>query len=159
MLVGIISDTHGHIRNTMNGLRLLEEKGVERILHCGDIGSLAIPPLFSIPTHFVFGNVDRDEVDLRSCVEEAGHVCLDRFGSLELGGVHIALLHGDDRGRWEATATSGQFDLICFGHTHRRETSYRGKSLLVNPGAVYRATPHSVATIELPQRDVQFLEF
>lgn len=159
MLLGIISDTHGHIRNTLDGLRLLEQKGVEQILHCGDIGSLAIPQLFSLPTHFVFGNVDHDDIDLRLCIQEAGHTCHERFGKLEMAGIHIALLHGDDAGRWQTTVHSGDFDLVCFGHTHRRENRTVGKTLLLNPGAVYRATPHTVAVLELPQRQVEFLEF
>jgi putative phosphoesterase len=159
MLLGIISDTHGHIRNTMEGVRLLEEQKVERILHCGDIGSLAIPQLFSIPTDFVFGNVDQDAEDLRESIVAAGHKCHDRFGDLIIAGVSIALIHSDDRRKWDTTWQAGTWDIVCFGHTHRRETRYAGKTLLLNPGAVYRATPHSVATIELEQRYVQFLEF
>ena len=159
MLLGLISDTHGHTRNTLDGLRLLEAIGVERIIHCGDIGSLMIPRLFTTPTHFVFGNVDQDEDDLRSSIQEAGHTCHDRFGDLELAGLNIAFLHGDDGRRWEATINSGNWDLVCFGHTHRRESRYVGQTLLLNPGAAYRATPHSVATIDLPQRRVEFLEF
>ncbi len=159
MLLGLISDTHGHFRNTLDGLRLLEARGVDQLIHCGDIGSPAIPGLFSLPSHFIFGNVDQDENELRSSIQDAGHTCHDRFGSLELAGTSIAFLHGDDGRRWEATINAGTWDLVCFGHTHRRESRYIGKTLLLNPGAVYRATPHSVALIELPQRQVEFLEF
>jgi putative phosphoesterase len=159
MLLGLISDTHGHIRNTLDGLRLLETMGVEQIIHCGDIGSLAIPRLFSPPTHFVFGNVDQDEDDLRSAIHEAGHMCHERFGKLELAGLQIAFLHGDDNRLWGTAVNGGNWDVVCFGHTHRRETRLVGNTLVLNPGAVYRATPHSVATIELPSRKVAFLEF
>ena len=159
MLFGIISDTHGHVRNTTEGLQLLAARGVERILHCGAIGSSAIPGLFSTPTHFVFGNVDHDVVELRLAIANAGHTCHERFGELTFAGVKIALLHGDDSRRFETTAKAGVWDLVCYGHTHRRESRYAGKTLLLNPGAVFRATPHTVATIELERRAVEFLEF
>jgi putative phosphoesterase len=159
MLLGVISDTHGHARNTLDGLRLFGTFGVEQILHCGDIGSPIIPKLFSVPTHFVFGNVDQDEEELRQAIQEAGHHCLGRFGSLELEGVSIAVIHGDDVAKWTATVNANVWDLVCSGHTHRRESRRIQKTLLLNPGAVYRATPHSVAIVDLPKLEVQFLEF
>ena len=159
MLLGVVSDTHGHTRNTLDALRLLDSMGVEVIVHCGDIGSPVIPALFTIPTHFVFGNVDQDEEELREAIKHAGHQCHDRFGDLLLGNVRIALIHSDDSARWNLTIHAGKWDLVCFGHTHRRESKWLNKTLLLNPGAVYRANPHSVATVDLPALDVQFLEF
>ena len=60
MLIGVVSDTHGNVANSQAAVRLLESL-VSAVLHCGDIGSPAIPPLFAQwPTHFVLGNVDHD---------------------------------------------------------------------------------------------------
>jgi putative phosphoesterase len=115
--------------------------------------------LFFAPAHFVFGNVDRDEDELRNAIAEAGHQCHERFGALEISGVRIALLHGDDTRRLASAIGTENWDLVCCGHTHRSESRFIGKTLLLNPGAVYRATPHSVATIELEERRVEFLEF
>jgi uncharacterized protein len=159
MLLGVISDTHGHTHNTLNGLRMLDALGVTRVVHCGDIGSPSIPKLFSVPTDFVFGNVDHDENELRSAILEAGHRCHDRFASLEIEGIRIALLHGDDIRRWNTTVNAGTWNLVCSGHTHRKELRWFNKTLCLNPGAVYRSTPHSVAVVDLPNLDVQFLDF
>lgn len=156
MLLGVLSDTHGHARYTLDGLRLLESLGAERILHCGDIGSVELPRLFTLPTDFVFGNVDHEVEELRMAIEAAGHTCHGREGTLELAGVPIALLHGDDTLRYQALLSSGAWRLICSGHTHRREWRRVHETWLLNPGALYRATPHSVATIQLPELAVQF---
>lgn len=39
MRVGIISDTHGQVDFTRPAVRMLESLDVERLFHCGDIGS------------------------------------------------------------------------------------------------------------------------
>ena len=39
MVLGILSDTHGHARRTAAAVRLLEQLGAEAFVHCGDIGS------------------------------------------------------------------------------------------------------------------------
>src|SRR5262249_19061262 len=99
MRIAILSDTHGHVLNALTAVRMLEELEVEAILHCGDIGTPEIPPLFRAwATHFVFGNCDYDEDGLRQAIEAIpGHVCHERMGEIELGGRRIALIHSDDR--------------------------------------------------------------
>lgn len=160
MKLGVISDTHGHEHNTLNAIRLFESFGVDVLIHCGDIGSPDIAQLFPHwPVHFVFGNIDQQEEELQAAIKAAGHTCHGRFGSLVLDGVRIAFLHGDDSRRWEEARISGKWDLICFGHTHKAEIRRFDKTLLLNPGAVYRANPHSVAVVDLPQLTVEFLRF
>ena len=44
---------------------------------------------------------------------------------------------------------SGDYDLVCYGHTHAAEQHREGKTLVLNPGALYRADPHSLAVVEL----------
>ena len=63
MRIGIVSDTHDRSEAIADAVRLLAEQQVELILHCGDIESLDTIQLFKpVPTHFVFGNWDRDRV-------------------------------------------------------------------------------------------------
>jgi uncharacterized protein len=153
MLIGIVSDTHGHVPNTRAAVRMLESFGVETVLHCGDIGSDAIVPLFAAwPTHFVFGNVDggAHALQLRKAIQQAGQTCHDRFGSVNLGGIKIALLHGDDERLLDETITAGSHNLVCHGHTHVPRQEMIGKTLVLNPGALYPANPHTIAVVELP---------
>jgi predicted phosphodiesterase len=130
------------------------------VLHCGDIGTPAIPPLLSDwPAHYVLGNVDRDELDLRAAIERSGGRLHGRFGELEIGGVRIAFLHGDDERRLRETIDRGEWRLVCHGHTHHALRRVEGSTLVLNPGALYRARPHSAAVVELPSLEVTMLEF
>jgi putative phosphoesterase len=160
MLIGVVSDTHGHVPYARDGVRMLESFGVETVLHCGDIGSVEIIPLFAAwPTHFVFGNVDIGAAarELRAAIEQAGQSCHGAFGRLELDGVKIALLHGDDSARLAEAISNQEFDLVCHGHTHLARNELVGRTRVLNPGALFRATPHSVAIVELPALKIEIL--
>lgn len=150
MRLGVVSDTHGHVENTRAAVRMLESLEVDEVLHCGDIGSTAIPRLFRPwPTHFVFGNCDPDEGPLSMAIGGEGLLCHNRFGDITLAGRRIALIHSDNARLFRQTILSGNYDLVCYGHTHEAEQHREGKTLVLNPGALYRATPHSIAIVEL----------
>ncbi len=160
MNVGVVSDTHGHLENAMNAVRMLDTFSVDLVIHCGDIGSPAIPELFAgWPAHYVFGNVDRDEGILRTAIERSGGICHGRFGSLQLGGLEVAFLHGDDSRRLKSAISSNDWDLVCYGHTHCAEHHLDDGTLVLNPGAIYRANPHSVTVVSLPDLQVTRLDF
>ena len=158
MRIGIVSDTHGHLESTRAAVHALEREQVAIVLHCGDIGSAEVVPLFDgWPAHFVFGNVDHNEGELSRAIAAAGQTCHGRFGSLELEGRKIALLHSDDRELFEETIGSGEWDLVCYGHTHVPEQHQVGRTLVLNPGALYRAKPKMLAIVELPAMRVRHL--
>src|SRR5436190_18829355 len=106
MRIGVISDTHGHLANTLAAVRMLESLQVQAVLHCGDIGSVEIPKLLTAwPAHFVFGNCDHDADELRAAIEQAGMACYGLFGNLELSGRRIALLHSHDAKLFQPVCT------------------------------------------------------
>ncbi|WP_425614813.1 metallophosphoesterase [Anatilimnocola sp. NA78] len=151
MRIGIVSDTHGHLQNAQAAARMLESLEVEAVLHCGDLGSSHIPPAFSLwPTHYVVGNVDHgDEELLGEAVAAAGGTFHGAFADLTLGSRRIALLHSDDAKKFRQVTTSGEYDLVCYGHSHIAEMHREGKTLVLNPGALYRANPHKIAIVDL----------
>jgi len=150
MRIGVVSDTHGHMKSTESAVRLLAGQNVALVLHCGDIGSAAIVSQFSAwPTHFVFGNVDHDEEALDRAIEEAGQTNHRRFGTLALDNREIAFLHSDDRELFEETIESNRWDVVCYGHTHVAEQHRVGRTLVLNPGALFRANPRSFAVVDL----------
>jgi predicted phosphodiesterase len=107
----------------------------------------------------VCGNVDVfDTVALRRTAVELSQTCHDRFADLELEGVRVAMLHGDDGRRLRETIESQDYDLVCFGHTHRMEHRREAATTVLNPGALYRARPHSLAIVTMPEVDVRFIE-
>jgi uncharacterized protein len=151
MRLGVVSDSHGHVELVRPAIRMLESLEVDVVLHCGDIGTAAVVELFAAwPTHFVFGNCDADRAGLARAIEAAGQTCHGEFGELELEGKRITLLHSDDRRRFRDALSSDQWDLVCYGHTHVALVEKYGRTLALNPGALYRANPHSLAIVDLP---------
>ncbi|HEX3601193.1 MAG TPA: metallophosphoesterase family protein, partial [Lacipirellulaceae bacterium] len=102
------------------------------------------------PTHFVFGNCDDNSGALAVAIARARQHCHGLFGDLEFDGVRVALLHSHERLRFRETIDSGDYRLVCYGHTHVAAVDRHGETLVVNPGAIYRADPHSIAIVELP---------
>lgn len=150
MKLGILSDTHGQVRRTRAAAEQLKARGVEAVIHCGDIGSQAVllelveafaPP--AIPVHAVYGNVDYDDY------VGAGIELHGRFADLELGGRRIAIVHGDDGGRLYVACTSGRYDYVFTGHTHAREDRRQGRTRIINPGALQRTPQPGVAVLDL----------
>ena len=85
---------------------------------------------------------------------EGGHTCHERQGVLELAGRRIGFLHGDDVRLLADWIAGGRFDLVCHGHTHVAAQSLRGKTHVLNPGALYRARYHSLALVEVPALEI-----
>lgn len=157
MRIAVVSDTHGRVENARRAARLLEGFAPSALLHCGDIGSPQIVAEFPWPSHYVFGNVDHDEQALRATIEAAGHVCHGQFGRLELAGIKIGLLHGHDLPLLQKALSGGAYGLLCHGHTHIAVSQIIGPTRLLNPGALHRANPHSVAIVDLPEMKIEIL--
>lgn len=154
--IGIVSDTHGVVRNTELAVRMLEALEVAEVIHCGDIGSPKIVELFAKwPTHFVLGNVDQDREE--DAVVSLGQVFHGRFGKLEREGKRLAFLHGDDEKRLKATIQSGDYDAVFSGHTHKMSIEKIGKTWAINPGALHRAATHTFGILDLPSLDFQHI--
>ncbi len=151
MLIGVVSDTHGQLVLARAAVRMLESlqgraRAALRRHRLGEIVGL----FAAWPTHFVFGNVDYDRAKLRAAITQAGKTCHEKFGSVDWAGRRIALLHGDDTRRLDETIESGEYDLVCHGHTHVAAKRKVGKTLVLNPGAVFARNPHTIAVVELP---------
>lgn len=132
MRVGILSDTHSpeaYVHPYV--LETLEEKGVEMILHAGDITS----PEFLMrlreiaPVRAVRGNADRINLPYELVVEIEGR--------------SVGIIHGHriplDSQSLKYKALDMGVDMLIFGHTHRffyGEFEFGGKRVwLLNPGS------------------------
>jgi putative phosphoesterase len=156
MRIGVLSDTHGHVGHCREAVHLLESLDVQAVLHCGDIGSAAIVDLLSgWPAHFVLGNCDADLDELVAAIGRAGMTCHGWFADLHLAGRRIAMTHGHLPQPLAQAQQSGEFDLVCYGHTHHAEQRWHGRTLVLNPGALYRARPLSFAIVDLEKMAVE----
>ena len=124
MRVGLISDTHGHLRPEV----FERLAGVDRILHAGDVGG---PEILSdlaalAPIAAVWGNTDGWA--LRDVVPEHAEV--------EVEGVRFAVAHGHRVPTFEKLLE--QFpaaDVIVHGHSHVPRCDRVAGRWLLNPGS------------------------
>ena len=123
MIIGLVSDTHGLVRNS-----LFEAlAGVSRILHAGDVGGRhVLDALTAIaPVEAVYGNVDPLDGLLLQ------HV------NVEVDGVTIHVSHGHELGSPTPQRLLARYtaDVLIYGHTHKALVYRDGARLVVNPGA------------------------
>jgi putative phosphoesterase len=148
MLVGLIADTHGLIRDA--ALRALD--GVDVILHAGDVGRQGVLDALAAlaPVHAVFGNVDLPDGTLQASIDR------------EFEGVRLHVSHGHEIGSPtpERLVERYDADVIVYGHTHRALVKQIGSTLVVNPGAAgparFNLKP-SIARLQLPERDARII--
>jgi putative phosphoesterase len=166
MRIGIISDTHDRTETVRAALGRLRAAGVELFLHCGDITTVETVRLFAgLPTHFVFGNWDgdwlgrrqRDTARLRQAIEDVGGMLHEPFGHLTLGGREIGWVHGHDQDLLQELKACDLFDYVFYGHTHLPEQHRRGRTLVANPGALFRAAPKKCAVLDLVSGSLEWL--
>jgi putative phosphoesterase len=156
MRIGIVSDSHGRRLAVSLALAELRERGVTTVLHCGDIDDPETVELFrGFTAHFVFGNCDIDKSALRSVIADIGGTLHENFGSVELEGVKIAFLHGDDHRMLRDVELSGYYDFLFYGHTHQAEEHRTGPTRVINPGALHRARPKTFVVLDLRRREVE----
>ena len=150
MLIAVLSDTHNNERNTLRALELVQARGAELVLHCGDICDTDTAQLFhQLPTHFVKGNNDFDVAGLQATIRAIRGTWHGAFADLELAGRRIAMLHGDQWRQLGRAIQSGSYDYLFFGHTHVFERNRTGRTIVLNPGALHRASPKTCALVDL----------
>ena len=159
MLIGICSDTHGHGSTMRRALELFDRLGVERIIHCGDVGGQAVfDELVGRPVRFVWGNMDRPGAALRTYLETVGIPAPEAVPlRLDWSDKRMAVFHGHERGFARAPATLA-VDYILHGHTHLARDERIGSVRVINPGALCRAGAKTVATLNLVTDKLSFHE-
>ena len=144
MIVCIVSDSHDRADALAQAVREAKERGAAAVLHCGDVigtQTLRLALGAGIALHVIHGNNLGDPVTLNK-LAAASDGLLQYHGPdarLELGGRRIFLVHYPEYGH--AMACTGDWDLVCCGHSHQAETRRvanvkGGESWLVNPGTI-----------------------
>lgn len=139
----ILSDSHGNLNNMIRAVDLVSPRMVVHLGDCWQDGQrlrAAFPDLDFVQ---VPGNCDfRPEGPLER--------------TLDLGGKRILLCHGHTYHVKESllsaslAAEEKRADLFLFGHTHRPLESWRGGTLLLNPGSIgdYFRPSYAVVTLQ-----------
>jgi len=157
MKIAILSDTHSRYHTVEKVVALLQQRNVNFVIHCGDIEDADTVWLFhGFTAHFVLGNCDVTQpLSIQQAVYGIGGELHRPYGRLELDGVQLAFLHGDDKHLMNEVEQSGEFDLLFYGHTHRAEEHRTGPTRVINPGALHRANPKTFLLLDLPGGEVE----
>jgi uncharacterized protein len=120
-MIGVISDTHGLLRpGALEALR-----GVEHILHAGDVGDASIlDSLRNVaPVTAIRGNID------------VGGPCshLPATEVVTLDGHTFYMLH--DRQALDLDPVAAGFSAVISGHSHKPLIEWRHGVLYMNPGS------------------------
>jgi len=121
MLIGVISDTHGLMRPEA----LAALRGVEHILHAGDVGDISIlGALRTIaPVTAIRGNVDTSG----PCAE------LPATDVVELGGKVFYLVHSVND--LDIDPVAAGVAMVVSGHSHKASVSVKRDVVFFNPGS------------------------
>ena len=140
--LGILSDTHGYFHPNLPD----DLAGVDRILHAGDVGDLAILDGLEAgaPVTAVWGNID--DASIRQRLAEHQRLTVE---GLDVWMTHIAG-HPD---RWQndmgAPLAADPPDVLVCGHSHIlrvERVAALGDMLYVNPGAAGKQGFHQQKT-------------
>ncbi|RLB82174.1 MAG: YfcE family phosphodiesterase [Deltaproteobacteria bacterium] len=139
MLIAVMSDSHDNIWNLRDALAIIKKRNAEMIIHCGDFIApfmLAELDQGGIPVHGVFGNNDGDKYLLTklSLTSLTSTTLYDPVGLFEADGFKIGFTHHGIVG--EGLAAGGNFNLVCFGHSHKYFFKKIGRTILLNPGEI-----------------------
>jgi uncharacterized protein len=148
-MVGLISDTHGLLRE--EAVRAL--RGSELIIHAGDVGKPAILDALRelAPVVVVRGNIDSDPWGKT----------LPSTAVAEIDGKSIYVLH--DIHSLDLDPAAAGFHVVVSGHSHQPARYEKSGVLYVNPGSAGPrrfSLPISVAHLDLHARPwrVDFIE-
>ena len=151
-IIGLISDTHGLVRPRVHEAL----KGVELILHAGDVGGSQILSELRLiaPVRAVFGNTD-----------SPGDPELSQEILVNIDGVSIHVSHGHEVGSPtpEKLAARYDADVVVYGHSHRQLVTRLENQLFVNPGAAgprrfHLAESVGLLTVENDKAEVEIVD-
>ncbi len=158
MHIAILSDTHGRLAPVERALAILKDRDIAHVLHCGDVDDAALVPHLPRGTHFVWGNCDADRGGIEHAVSAIDGTHHGPWGHLEVAGKSIAFVHGDDRRLLHDLETANAHDYLFYGHTHIAREHRVGRTRVINPGAMHRATPKTFVILNVETGEIESFE-
>ena len=165
MKIGILSDTHNHLRETRRALDLLIQHGARHLVHCGESGPEVIDLLSAVflehgvRSHVALGNCDGGQGEDLCFAPSPDGVELSLSPEFTLAGKACIALHGHHSTRLETVTDSGQFDYVFTGHTHKPLSRQAGRTRVLNPGSPVRPRqgPPTVLLLDLETGETVWL--
>ena len=161
MKIGLISDTHDNIDNILKAVREFNSRQVDIVLHAGDfVSPIAVESFAGIKLVGILGNNDTDIRGLTSAFDKIHGELKGEIYEGEYDGVKLVIYHGTISSKRDFLIKSGKYDLVIYGHTHRKTTDTIGRTVVVNPGTAkgwifgFNAT---IAICDTSTRNIEFV--
>ncbi len=167
MRIAVVSDTHDNQNAAREIVKLIGERGIDTVIHLGDIVSPFTLRLFSGFNYYgVFGNNDGERLLLKKIADEHGMHIEEQPFTFELCGKKFLIYHGSGsvektRGIVESFAESDAYDFVLYGHTHIIDVRRIDRTLILNPGEAcgYLSGKRSFAVLDTANGNVDIVEF
>lgn len=161
MKIGMIADTHDNLAAIGRAVEILNEHGIDLLIHAGDfVSPFTVEPLklLQAPLAGVFGNNDGDKILLKQKYSEhsIGELFEDPY---EFTFATLRILVTHKPAIVNPAAASGLYDLVVFGHTHKPVLEQRRDVWVINPGECcgYLTGRKTVAVFEVERRAAELL--
>ena len=149
MKIAIISDSHGTIDRLEQVFSNCQQAGIKHILHAGDFLVDGVVEIFAgFPELNFFVAIGNNDVNQKLLAElknlenvQLAEVVFAKFGKYQIAISHYdgvaeskykppnPLVRGNEK-------EENNIDIFVHGHTHRPAVIRRGKSTMLNPGAL-----------------------
>lgn len=163
-----MSDSHDNLQAIGKALNVFREHDVDVLIHLGDIISpFAFSKILEFPVKIIAitGNNDGDILQLKELAIKGGAVLKQFMYTVTIANKRIFLTHGygskdQTKSYVEAIASTGLYDIVLYGHTHEAIATYKGNTLIINPGEVcgYLTGKQSVSIIDLNSMKYMIVE-
>jgi putative phosphoesterase len=133
-MIGVMSDSHDNVDAVKRAVRFFNSTACELVVHAGDfVAPFAARELehLSCPVKAVFGNCDGEKNGLRKVIQTFGEIKEAPFG-FSFSELKFLVTHV--HASVDRYASSGQYDVVIFGHTHKAEIRRMSDVFLINPG-------------------------
>lgn len=158
-MIGIISDTHENENAIKKAVKIFKSRNVEFVVHCGDIISPQMLDYFKeLKMKVVFGNNDGEKAGLNKMASEYGWEEITEEKEFEYKGRRFYVYHGTNKEKLDAAIKSNKYDYVFTGHTHIKRDDKFGKTRVINPGALFRIYPYTIALLDAENDKLEFMK-
>ncbi|MEO0139515.1 MAG: metallophosphoesterase [candidate division WOR-3 bacterium] len=140
MKIAIMSDSHDNLKGLKWAFEIINELGIENVIHLGDVISPFVPlrigEMYKGNLWVVFGNNDGDYLKLAQNFRKFGwFISSESPTFLEIEGKDFVLMH--EPVFVDKLAETGDFNFILYGHLHKIDIRRVRNTLIINPGEIY----------------------
>jgi putative phosphoesterase len=164
MRIGVVSDTHNHLRNVERIVELFNQAAVDRVVHTGDITqakTLDVLAGLDSPLCGVYGNNDLERDALENAARRTGIELVDPPLRVTWAERRIVVVHDPLDLDVPAIGLMGDEEVALHGHDHRLVWERRSQTVVFNPGecAGHMQGRNAVGILDLSSLEMELLRF